>query len=67
MTLAEILDEYVVDQGGDEWLRAWLRSLLAKKPELLDDLLIERMKKEIQQDAKSKKTAPPPQIKEGKK
>jgi len=65
MTLNELLDEYVKSQGGDDYLRAWLRSQIAKNPDLLDELLIEKLKKEIQQDVRvsGKKGKPPPIIK----
>jgi len=63
MTISEVFDEYIKDQGGDAYLRAWLRAKLAENPALVDDLLVEKLKKEIQQDVrttnKSAKKAPP--------
>ncbi len=53
MTISEAFDEYIQSLGGDEYVRAWIRTKLAENPTLLDDLLTEKLKKEIQQDVKS--------------
>lgn len=63
MTISEAFDEYIKDQGGDSYLRAWLRQKLQENPSLLDELLVEKLKKEIQQDVRitgaKGKSAPP--------
>lgn len=53
MTISEVFDEYIKDQGGDAYLRSWLRAKLAENPALVDDLLVEKLKKEIQQDVRT--------------
>ena len=65
MTISEIFDEYIVAQGGDSYLRSWLKAKLVENPALIDELLTEKLKKEIQQDVKDpgkKKKATPPKI-----
>ena len=67
MTISELFDEYIADQGGDQYLRAWLRAKLVENPTLLDELLTEKLKKEIQQDVKvagKKGKGAPPKIKD---
>lgn len=53
MSISDIFDEYIKDQGGDAYLRSWLRAKLAENPALVDDLLVEKLKKEIQQDVRT--------------
>lgn len=55
MTLSEVLEEYVSKQGGDDFLRSWFARMVVDKPELIDDLLVEKMKKEITNDIKAGK------------
>lgn len=66
MTISEIFDEYIEQQGGDDFKRAWLRSKLAENSLLLDELMTEKLKKEIQQDVKKTKgkDEAPPKIKQ---
>lgn len=67
MTISEIFDEYIADQGGDAYLRSWLKAKLSENPALIDELLTEKLKKEIQQDVKDtgkKKKEAPPKIKD---
>ena len=68
MSISELFDEYIATSGGDEYLRAWLRAKLSESPTLLDELLTEKLKKEIQQDVKTASTkkgkGAPPKIKD---